>query len=121
MSRPSSLTISQAARRIASGDLSPVELVQDCLDVIEKLEPRLRAWETIDRPGSMDAAHAAANEIAKNGVRGPLHGIPFAVKDLYYTNGVRTMGGLQCFAAAAECHPAQTSASSQSTTTRVPT
>ncbi|NQW17083.1 MAG: amidase [Chloroflexi bacterium] len=90
MSRPSTLTISQASRLIASGELSPVELVQDCLDVIEKLEPRLRAWETIDRPGALEAARVAGKEISDGGVRGPLHGIPVGLKDIYFTAGMRT-------------------------------
>jgi len=95
---PSSLTISQAARQIASGELSPVDLVQDCLDMIEKLEPRLRAWETIDRPGALEAAYTAAKEIASSGVRGPLHGIPVGLKDIYFTDGIRTSMGSRVYA-----------------------
>ncbi len=98
MGSPSSLTISQAARQIASGELSPVDLVQDCLDMIEKLEPRLRAWETIDRPGALEAAHTAAKEIASSGVRGPLHGIPVGLKDIYFTDGIRTSMGSRVYA-----------------------
>ena len=84
------LTVTQAARLIKSGELSPVELVSRCLAVIEALEPRLKAWETIDRPGAMAAAREAEEEISRSGPRSALHGIPVGLKDIYFTAGMRT-------------------------------
>ncbi len=84
------LTVTQAARLIKSGELSPVELVSGCLAVIEALEPRLKAWETIDRPGAIAAAREAEEEISRSGPRSALHGIPVGLKDIYFTAGMRT-------------------------------
>ncbi len=90
MSEGSRMTVTQASRLIKSGDLSPVDLVSRCLAVIESLEPRLRAWETIDRPGAIAAASEAEQEISRDGPRTPLHGIPVGLKDIYFTAGMRT-------------------------------
>ena len=86
-------TIEELAPRIASGDLSPVELTQMQLDRIEAADGRLKSYATVMADSALAEAQQAANEIAAGNYRGPLHGVPIAVKDLCYTTGVRTMGG----------------------------
>src|SRR5215217_364602 len=83
----------ETAVQIRSGRLSPVDLVEVCQRRIEVLDDRLRAWATIDRRGALDTARALQRELEERGPRGPLHGIPVGVKDVYYTAGVKTSAG----------------------------
>jgi aspartyl-tRNA(Asn)/glutamyl-tRNA(Gln) amidotransferase subunit A len=87
------LTIAEAARRIAHQQLSPVELTQAALERITQLNPRLNAFITILGERSIAAAKAAEREIMSGARRGPLHGIPIALKDLCATQGVLTTSG----------------------------
>ncbi|MGH7917505.1 MAG: amidase [Candidatus Binataceae bacterium] len=87
------MTLSQAAQKIANGRLSPVELTESCLRMIDRLEPRVKAWVTLDRDGAMREAAALEREAREGRLRGPLHGIPLGVKDIFYTAGMRTTGG----------------------------
>ena len=86
-------TIEALAPRIASGELSPVELTQAQLDRIAAHDGRLKSYATVMAESALAEAQQAGDEIAGGNYRGPLHGIPVAVKDLCYTTGVRTMGG----------------------------
>ena len=86
------LTIAEAARRIEAGDLSPVALVEALLDRIEALNPQLDAFITPMGAQALDAARRAEDEIVAGRYRGPLHGIPFGLKDIYNTAGTRTTG-----------------------------
>lgn len=88
--RPYELSISAAAERISSRELSPVELVQSALDRIEEVEPRLNAFVVTTGEQALEAAQQAEKEIADGGYRGPLHGIPVGIKDLYDVVGVPT-------------------------------
>jgi aspartyl-tRNA(Asn)/glutamyl-tRNA(Gln) amidotransferase subunit A len=87
------LTIPEAARRLANKDFSPVELTQAALERIERLNPRLNAFITLLPEQAMAAAKIAARDILAGRHRGPLHGIPIALKDLCATKGVRTTSG----------------------------
>lgn len=84
---PSILETSELLRR---GSVSPVELTNDCLVRIEKLNPKLNAFITVTADSALEAARQAEAEIRRGDWRGPLHGIPLALKDLIDTAGVRT-------------------------------
>lgn len=84
------LTIAEASRLIEAKKLSPVEYVEALLARIEALNPVLDAFLLITGDQARDAAKAAEAEIAAGRYKGPLHGIPFALKDIYETEGIRT-------------------------------
>lgn len=88
------LSVREVARLIETREVSPVELTQLMLDRIDLLDPRLHSYATVMRTHSLAAARTAEREIGSGNYRGPLHGVPVAVKDLCYTRGVATMGGL---------------------------
>ncbi|MGZ8486678.1 MAG: amidase [Candidatus Binatia bacterium] len=75
------LTIHEAQQLIRERKLSPVELTKSVLDRIAAVDDRLHAYINLMADGAMAAARAAEAEIAKGNWRGPMHGIPFAVKD----------------------------------------
>jgi len=85
------------AARIEAREISPVALTQATLGRIEDLEPSLRAYATVMSVAALEAAERAETEIAAGNYRGPLHGVPVAVKDLCYTEGVPTMGGMAVY------------------------
>lgn len=84
------LSITDAASLLRSRRLSPIELTQAMLDRIDRIEPRVHAFITVTRDEALRAAQTAEREIAAGRYRGPLHGIPFGVKDTHYTKGIRT-------------------------------
>ena len=86
------LTIAEAAKKIAARQLSPVELTQAYLQRINALEPQVNAFITLTADRALDQARVAEREIAAGHLRGPLHGIPFGLKDLYATAGILTTG-----------------------------
>jgi aspartyl-tRNA(Asn)/glutamyl-tRNA(Gln) amidotransferase subunit A len=74
-------------------ELSPVEATEAVVDRVEKIDRQLNSFITLLRDEAMAQARAAEREILEGHYRGPLHGIPIAVKDLYYTKGIRTTAG----------------------------
>jgi aspartyl-tRNA(Asn)/glutamyl-tRNA(Gln) amidotransferase subunit A len=74
-------------------ELSPVEATETVLDRVEKFDRQLNSFITMLRDQAMAQARAAEREIQDGHYRGPLHGVPVAVKDLYYTKGIRTTAG----------------------------
>src|SRR4051812_34037540 len=84
------LTIADAARLIETRRLSPVELTDALLARIEALDPQLNAFLLPTPEKAREQAKAAEREITAGGDRGPLHGIPFGLKDIYATAGIRT-------------------------------
>src|SRR5437763_16279431 len=86
------LTIAEAARLIEQKRLSPVELTTALVRRAEALDAQLNAYllPTADR--ATDQARQAEREIMAGGYRGPMPGIPFAVKDIHSTAGIRTTG-----------------------------
>jgi amidase len=87
------LTLHDVARRIEARELSPVDLTQRLLERIAAVDPSLKSYATVLHDQALADAQSAAQEIQAGRYRGPLHGVPVAVKDLCYTKGVRTMGG----------------------------
>ena len=92
------LSVAQASAEIAAGRLSPVELTQAYLDRIDAVEPRVNAYITVTGDLAMERARQAEAEIAAGRNRGPLHGVPIALKDLYDTAGIPTTGGSKILA-----------------------
>ncbi len=88
-----SLTIAEAAERIKAKVLSPVELTEAYLARIERLNPAINAYVTVTADRARSDAKRAADEVAAGNYRGPLHGIPIGLKDLYDTAGIRTTMG----------------------------
>jgi len=88
----------EIARRIRSGDTSPTAVVEAALARAEGLEPRLRAWLHLDSDGARQAAGVLAKESKSGRVRGPLHGVPMAVKDIFDVAGMVTTSGAAPFA-----------------------
>src|SRR4051812_47793880 len=86
------LTIAEAARLIETRELSPVELVDSRLDRIARLDDRLHSFIRVLAEEARAAARAAEAEIAAGKYRGPLHGVPIGLKDIYETAGVPTTG-----------------------------
>ncbi len=83
-------TISELAPRLRRQEISPVEITLDCLQRVEKLNPALNAFITVMADSALAEARAAEAEIQRGEWRGPLHGIPIAIKDLIDTAGTRT-------------------------------
>ncbi len=83
-------TIVELAPRLRRKEVSPLELIRACLDRIEKLNPALNAFITVMAESALAEAQAAEIEISRGEWRGPLHGIPIALKDLIDTAGTRT-------------------------------
>jgi aspartyl-tRNA(Asn)/glutamyl-tRNA(Gln) amidotransferase subunit A len=93
-----SLTIREASELIKKKAVSSVLLTQACLDRIDKYEPALNAFITVTREKALDQARAMDTETAKGKWRGPLHGIPIALKDNIDTAGIRTTAASLLFA-----------------------
>ncbi len=86
-------TISQVGRSIQARQLSPVELTQACIEQSERLDPTLKAFTTFTPEYAINRAQQAEQEIASGIYLGPLHGIPYTLKDVIATQGIRTTFG----------------------------
>src|ERR1700741_675049 len=86
------LTIAEAARLIERKKLSPVELTTALIQRTEALDPQLNAYLLPTAEHALDQARQAEREIVAGKYRGAMHGIPFALKDIYSTTGIRTTG-----------------------------
>ena len=84
------LTVAQLAAKVASRELSPVTLTESFLARIAALDNQLDAFITLTADLARQQARQAEQDIARGHYRGPLHGIPFALKDIYETAGIRT-------------------------------
>lgn len=90
MSAPPVPGLAEASAGIAAGTLSPVALCEQALARIAALNPALDAFITLTADRARAAAATAEAEIRATGPRGPLHGIPYALKDIYDVAGART-------------------------------
>ena len=87
------LTAAQAADFIARRELSPLTLVDALLARIAELEPRLHVWAALDADGARSQARQLADEVARGELRGPLHGVPVGVKDIFHVARLPTRAG----------------------------
>ncbi|HEY1483113.1 MAG TPA: amidase [Candidatus Acidoferrum sp.] len=91
-------TVGELAKKIQSKQLSPVELTESYLQRSETLGPRFNAYARLTRDLALEQAHAAEKEIQRGHYRGPLHGIPYAAKDLLTVKGIPTTWGAKPYA-----------------------
>lgn len=92
------LTIRELAPLLRAGKLSPVELARATLARIERENPRLNAYLAVFHDEALEEAREAEREIRAGRYRGPLHGIPVSLKDLFHMRGRRTTAGSKIFA-----------------------
>jgi len=92
-----SLSIREASELIRKKKASPVELTNACLARIDRMNPALNAFITVMSESALEQARTAETEVMRGNWKGPLHGIPIALKDLFDTAGVRTTGGSGVF------------------------
>ena len=97
MPGPYELTVSEAAAQIRQGRLSPVALVESLLERIDRFDADLRAWVTIDREDVLETARRRETEVDRGDPLGPLHGVPVALKDIFYTAGMLTAAGSKVY------------------------
>src|SRR5438128_10982301 len=90
-------TLEQLAPQLKSGKLSPVTLTRAYLQRIEELDPKVNCFITVTKNLALEQAEKAEQEIKAKKYKGPLHGIPYAVKDLMNTKGIRTTWGSRLF------------------------
>jgi aspartyl-tRNA(Asn)/glutamyl-tRNA(Gln) amidotransferase subunit A len=90
-------SIAQAAEQIRLQKISPLELVRECLETIDRLNPTLNAFITVTADSALAEAKQAEQEIQSYKWRGPLHGIPVGLKDLIDTAGIRTTAASAVF------------------------
>ncbi|OGS43518.1 MAG: hypothetical protein A3J79_10540 [Elusimicrobia bacterium RIFOXYB2_FULL_62_6] len=95
---PCELDLKSASELIGKKQLSPVELVSSCFSRIGALDAKLSAWTLLDEKGALAAAKRAEKELLAGKRRGPLHGIPVGIKDIFYTKGLRTEAGSRSMA-----------------------
>ncbi len=98
MSDLTHLTIAEAADLLARREIAAVELTEAHLRRIDAHDARLNSFITITSDHALTQARAADAESTRGVRRGPLHGIPLALKDLYDTAGIRTTAGSTFFA-----------------------
>ena len=87
------LSISEMNALLRGGELSPVDLIRSSLDRIARYEPRIRSFIHVTAERAMANARTAEREITQGIVRGPLHGIPISLKDIFETAAIPTTAG----------------------------
>src|SRR5436853_6968755 len=94
---PETLSLTAACQAIRDGSLSPVDHVKALFARIDKVEPQVRAWVTLDRDAVLADARQCEAEARSKQFRGVLHGVPIGIKDIFYTKGLRTTMGSELF------------------------
>ena len=92
------LSTAQLSRLLKSRGVSPVEATESYLERIDQVDGKLNSYITVCTDEALQAAREAEGAIARGDWLGPMHGIPVAVKDQFYTKGIRTTGGSKIFA-----------------------
>ena len=88
------LDLLEVSRRIAKREVSPVEVTEAMLRRIDDVDQNLKSYVHVTADTAMAQARAAEFEISNGRLRGPLHGVPIAIKDLFYVAGVKTAAGM---------------------------
>lgn len=91
------MDITELSKQIRNREISPVDLVKEKLDIIKEKNRDINAFITVAEKEALESAIVLEKELENKKVRGPLHGIPFAVKDLLFTKGIRTTSGSKIF------------------------
>ena len=91
------LGLIDVGRQIQTRQLSSVEVTRKLLERVAKLDGRLRSYATVTPEIALQAAEEADREIGHGVHRGPLHGVPIAVKDLFHTRGIATTAGMAIY------------------------
>src|SRR5215216_2531792 len=86
-------TLRQMSERIQNGDLSPLDLVQHCIERIKQYDTQLNSFITVLEDSARGEARNAEARIKEGYYQGPLHGIPFSIKDVIYAKGIRCSAG----------------------------
>jgi Asp-tRNA(Asn)/Glu-tRNA(Gln) amidotransferase A subunit family amidase len=92
--------VRELAAAVANGELSPVALVRRCLDRIAEADFQVQCWREVDGERALTAAEEREREAAAGRVRGPLHGVPIAIKDIIDVEGLPTRANSRSRAAA---------------------
>ncbi|MCS7046646.1 MAG: amidase [Gemmataceae bacterium] len=91
-------TIHEAAAAIGTGQIAPLDLVDRCLRHIDQWEPHVHAWVFVDGDGARAEARRLGDELAQGRRRGPLHGIPLGIKDIFDVADWPTAAGSKLWA-----------------------
>ena len=94
---PDNFSLKAVSERIRGGQSSSVQTVSLFLDRIARAEGRIQAWTTVDSDGALGHAEVLDREAAEGRFRGPLHGVPVGIKDIFSTRGLRTTMGSTLF------------------------
>ena len=94
--KPYEYTIKESTEKFRDGSLTPSKLTESLLERIEKVEPVLEAWVTVNKNQVIDQARLLDAEV-REGIKTGIHGIPVGVKDIYYTKGIKTTMGSPIF------------------------
>ena len=97
MPDPYELSVVEAAAQIRDGSLSPVTLAESLLGRIDALDSDLQAWVTIDREAVLATAREREGQASQGEFLGPIHGVPVALKDIFYTAGMLTACGSKVY------------------------
>lgn len=97
MPEKTTMDFGEASRLLRGKKVSPVELTEECLRRVAQLDPKLNAFITVTAESALAEARAAEREIGAGHWKGPLHGVPIALKDLVDTAGIRTTAGSALF------------------------
>jgi len=92
------MSLAQLSALVQDRKAAPLEVTEAFLQRIERLNPRIQAYVTVTVERAREDARRASEEITAGRSRGPLHGIPIGLKDLYDTAGIRTAGGAKILA-----------------------
>ena len=87
------LTIKEASKLISKKEISPLELTNSVLERIQEYDKKLNSYITVLEENAISSAKKAEEEIQSGEYKGPLHGIPISLKDIFITKGIKTTCG----------------------------